>query len=342
MRTLPKLHLLIKLHIINGLVIHRLKLWQSFPKYWTKYLPEMKKISLFIVGFLVTLTSLAQELKCSVQVVHPKVQGTNTQIFQTLQNSIYEFMNNTKWTDNVFGNLERIESNILINVSEYDGNDVFVATIQVQSSRPVYNTSYNTVLLNYKEEVGEFRFRYIDQQSLEFNENTHLANLTSVLAFYAYIIIGLDYDSFSIEGGTKYFQKAQTIVNNAQSSSDIGWKAYESKKQNNRYFLIKDIMTKQSGSIRRVLYRYHRLGLDMMSQNTAGARSTIANDFKLLQRVYRERPNSLMLKIFFSAKSDEIINIFSEAQDVEKKQVYNIVKEIDLVNSTKYEKLIKK
>ncbi len=301
----------------------------------------MRKWIIFLGTFVWMLSAKSQELNCAVQVVHPKIQGTNTQIFQSLQNSIFEFMNNTKWTDHVYGNLERIECNLLINVAKYDGNDGFIATIQVQSRRPVYNTSYNSVLLNFKEEENEFIFKYIDQQTLEFNPSMHLSNLTSVLAFYAYLIIGADYDSFSNEGGTSYFMKAQSIVNNAQSSSNYGWKAYESKKQNNRFFIINDILSKQGSSIRRVYFRYHRLGLDLMSSNIVSGRTTINDSFRSLQTVFREKRNSLFLQMFFSAKADEIVNIFSEAPASEKTKAYNILKEIDLINSSKYEKMIK-
>jgi hypothetical protein len=248
-------------------------------------------------------------------------------------------MNNRQWTSHVYDYSERIECNILINLTDYNGMDGFVGTLQIQSRRPVYNTSYNTTLLNYMENEGDFQFQYIEQQPLEFQETTHLSNLTSVLAFYAYIIIGLDYDSYSMEGGTEYFQNAQTIVNNAQSSTDVGWKAYESRKQNNRYFLIENLLDDRYGALRRCSYRYHRLGLDVMSERPEIGRAEIAESFELLQKVHRFKPNSFLMNLFFSAKSDEIVNIFSESFPAEKQKVYNVLKVVDITNAQKYEKI---
>ncbi len=301
----------------------------------------MKLLNLIIILFL-GINTYSQELNCSVQVAHPKIQGTNVQVFRSLEGDIFEFMNNKKWTNHVFDINERIECSILITISNYNGSDKFIGTIQVQSRRPIHNTSYNSTLLNYKEENGEFRFQYIEQQAFEFKETEHLSNLTSVLAFYAYIIIGFDYDSFSKESGTTFFQKAQTIANNAQSSSDVGWKPYESRKQNNRFFLIESLMNKQYSPIRQCIYKYHRLGLDIMSDKTQLGRAEIAESFKLLLKAHRVKPNAILMNMFFSAKSDEIVNIFSESFALEQKKVYNILKEVDLPNSQKYEKIIKK
>jgi hypothetical protein len=300
----------------------------------------MRKLLLFFLMLSLIGFTYGQELRCSFQVNHQQIQTTNIQLFQSLQTDINEFMNNHKWTEHVYSDNERIECNFILNLTEYNGSDRYKGTLQVQSRRPVYNTNFNSILFNYKEEDNEFQFQYIEHQPLEFNPATHLSNLTSMLAFYSYLIIGLDYDSFSQEGGSEYFLKAQTIVNNAQNSIDIGWKAYESRKQNNRYFLIDNILNKSQGPIRRCLYRYHRLGLDVMSEKPEIGRAEIAESLKLLQKAFREKPNSLILQIFFNAKSDELVKIFSDGPRDERQKAVEILKEIDLTNATKYDKIL--
>ncbi len=300
----------------------------------------MKKLLFIVLLAVFSITKItAQELSCQVQVVHQQIQGTNDQVFQTLQNAIYEFMNNRKWTDHVFGIDERIECSIMINLTEQSGSDRFTGTLSVQSRRPIFNTAYNSVLLNYQEGTNDFQFRYIENEPLEFNENAHLSNLTSVLAFYAYIIIGLDYDTFSNMGGTPYFQKAQQIVSNAQSASEPGWKAYEGLE--NRYWMAENLLDDVYSPLRKCLYRYHRLGLDVMSEKTDVGRAEIAESIRMLQKVHRAKPTSFLLKLFFTAKSDEIIDIFSQSYDMEKTKVVNVLKEIDPANGSEYEKILK-
>lgn len=291
---------------------------------------------LFAVFFFANIS--AQELNCQIQVNHSQVQGTNMQVFQTLQASLYEFMNATKWTDHVYGNDERIDCNILINISELQGSSRFVATISVQSRRPVFNTTYYSTLLNYQEKKGEFVFEYEENSSLDFNLNSYHSNLSSTLAFYAYIIIGLDYDTFSSEGGTPYFLKAQQIVNSAQSSSVQGWKAFEGKK--NRYWLAEDLLNSAYQPYRRCLYRYHRLGLDIMAEKTQGGSAEIAESLRLLERVSRSEPNSFLLSLFMTAKTEEIISVFKDSSSPsEKNKVIAIMKGIDPANGNKYDKI---
>lgn len=302
----------------------------------------MKRFALLIPILLFVLQPVkAQELNCQVQVVHQQVQGTNQQLFQTMQKSIFEFMNNRRWTEHVYSNNERIDCSIMINITDYNGSDKFIGTIQVQARRPVYGTSYYTVLLNHKEKDNNFHFEYIQDQSLEFNDNRYISNLTSVLAFYAYVILGMDYDTFSMEGGTPYFQKAQQVINNAQSSSNSGpgWHAYESL--DNRYWMVENLLDDNFRPLRRAMYRYHRLGLDVMSERLDNGRSEIAESFRLLQQVHRSKPSSFLMTLFTTAKTDEIINIFSDSSVpmTEKNQVYNIMVEIDPANTQKYEEM---
>ena len=293
-------------------------------------------LSLFL---LMGYSSFSQELKCNIQVSAQKIQGTNRQVFNTLQSEMYEFMNNRKWTNHVFAPEERIECNILFNITERISTDEFKGTIQIQSRRPVYNTSYNTVMLNYLD--NDLHFQYVEYEPLEFNESEHLSNLTSILAFYAYIIIGLDYDSFSFEGGTPFFKKAETIVNNAKNAPEQGWKSYES--DDNRYWLIKNILNDQFSPIREFFYQYHRMGLDKMYDDQVESRSTISESLLLLREVYRDKPSLHMpyYDLVFDAKSDEFIKIFSEANPQEKTRVVNILNEIDPANSSKYQGIIK-
>ena len=294
----------------------------------------MKHLFLTLFIFL-SCCCFAQELNCSVQVLTPAIQG-DKHIFETLQKSIYEFMNNTRWTKDNFKNDERIECSILMNVSDRV-NDDFKATIQIQSRRPVYKSSYNAVLINYIDQ--EFQFRYIESQALEFSETTYLSNLTSVLAYYAYIVIALDYDTFSMNGGTPYYQKANAIVNNAQNDQSVkGWQSFES--QRNRYWMVYNMLDPVYAPIREYMYKYHRLGLDVMSQNKDQGKGVIAENMTLLQKAYRDRPASFSLQMFFSAKGDELVNIFSGGTPEEKTKVVNILNEIDPANSNKYQKIL--
>jgi hypothetical protein len=254
-----------------------------------------------------------------------------------MQKDLYEFVNNRKWTDNVFSNDERIECTILINLTEQLSSDEYKGTMQVQATRPVFNSNYNSVLLNYKD--NDVQFRYVEFQPMEFNENSSVSNLTSLLAYYVYLIIGLDYDSFSQEGGTPYFQKAEKIVTNSQNAQEKGWKSFEGQK--NRYWLVENILNSKYGPVRDFYYRYHRQGMDVMADKAADAKIEIAEDLKLLQKVYREKPSQFMnyLQVVFDAKADEFVNIFSESFPDEKIRVSNLLKEIDPANSQKYARI---
>jgi hypothetical protein len=298
----------------------------------------MNWLKLSVIVSMIAATASAQELNCRISVVSPQVQGTNKRVFESMQKDLYEFINNRKWTDNVFSVDERIECNILINISEQISSDEFKGSLQVQCNRPVFNTNYNSVLLNYKD--NDIHFRYVEFQPMEFNENSHLSNLTSIVAYYIYIILGLDYDTFSPQGGTLYFQKAEKIVQNAQSAVETGWKAFESQK--NRYWLVENILNSKYGPVRDFYYTYHREGMDILAEKQAEARSIIAESLKLLQKVYREKPSPFMnyLQIVFDAKSDEFVNIFSESFPDEKAQVVNLLKESDPANAAKYQRIM--
>lgn len=291
-------------------------------------------ITPLLLYFIIAFSSYAQELNCSVQVNSSQIQSSDKKIFETMQTAIREFMNNRKWTNDQFLNQERIECSLLITVSERS-SDEMKATIQVQGRRPVHKSSYYSTLLNFND--LDFTFRYLEYQPLDYNEQSHLSNLTSVLAFYAYIIIGLDYDSFSLNGGTPYFQKAQTIISNAQNAPDKGWKAFEGTR--NRYWLVENLLNPQFAPQREGWYKYHRLGLDMMADNVENGRKEVTESLDLEKKVYQEKPGSLLLQVFFNAKTDELINIYSQAFPDEKARVATLLSEIDPSNANKYQKI---
>jgi hypothetical protein len=294
---------------------------------------------LVCLGFYPCGILSGQELKCNIQIVSQQIQGTNKQVFQTMQTAIYEFMNNTVWTNHVYNIDERIECNMMFNITEQLSADEFKGTLQIQSRRPVFNTNYNTVMLNYMD--NNIHFRYVEFEPLEFDETKHLSNLTSLLAYYAYIIIGLDYDSFSLMGGSPYFRKAENIVNNAQNAREAGWKSFETTDHKNRYWLINDIVDNKYSPIREFMYRYHRHGLDVMDEKVVEGRTVIAESLEGLQKIYREKPDPFLhlLRIVLDAKADEFVNIFSQSFTEEKNRVLTILNEIDPSNSPKYQKI---
>jgi hypothetical protein len=304
----------------------------------------MKRLQLFskyyvlmILFVMVSASSWSQELNCNVQISAQRIQGSNRQVFETMQKDIYEFMNNTVWTNHVFSYAERIDCNILITLNDQISSDEFNGTIQVQLRRPVYNTSYNSTMLNFMD--NSFRFRYVEFQPLEFDPGTHRSNLVSVLAYYAYIIIGFDYDSFAPLGGTEFFQVAEKIVNNAQNAPEPGWKPYDSSRNRNRYWLVKNILDKEYEPVRQFIYDYDINGLDKLESRVAEARTSMVESLRLIQDVFRRKPDPFMyfVQVVLEAKADEFVNIFAEAFPEEKSRVVQILTEVDPANKAKYE-----
>lgn len=296
----------------------------------------MKRIVvLFLLFFVFTISGFSQELRCNITVSSQRIQGANQNLFRTMQSDLYEFMNNRKWTDHVYGYDEKIRCNILIRLDEQLSADEFRGSIQVQLKRPVFNSNYETTLLNIKD--NDFHCRYVEFQPLEFNETSNRDNLTNILAFYAYVILGFDYDSFSMEGGTPYFEKAQAIVNNSQNAREKGWKAFESER--NRYWLIENIMNRSYADYRKCMYNYHRNGLDLMSDKVEEGRANIANSLRDIQKVFRRRPSIYILQMFFDSKADELVNVFSKSFPDERTRVLAILNEVDPSNGSKYEKI---
>jgi hypothetical protein len=295
---------------------------------------------LFLTTLVIIPESLfSQELNCNVQISAQQIQGSNRQVFENMQRDVYEFMNNTVWTNHVFNYSERIECNYLINLTDQLSADEFTGTIQIQLKRPIYNTTYNSTILNFVD--NNFKFRYVEFQPLQFDPSTYSSNLVSVLAYYTYIILGFDYDSFSPEGGTEYFQMAEKIVSNAQNAPETGWKPYDGSRNRNRYWLVKNALDKGYEGVRQFTYEYYMNGLDMMESKTSEARTNIVESLKLIQEVYRKKPDPFMyiVQIVIDAKSDELVNIFSESFPEEKSRIVEILNEIDPANKTKYGKI---
>lgn len=300
----------------------------------------MRKAGLFLLGLLFTFNTFGQELRCNVQVLSQNVQGSNKQVFQTLQNAIYEFMNNRVWTNHVYTVEERIECNMMINITEQLSADEFKGTLTIQASRPVYNTNYSTTILNYID--NDIHFKYVEFSPLEFDVNSHISNLTSILGFYAYYVLGLDYDTFSLQGGTPYFTNAERVVINAQNTPESGWKPLDDLAHKNRYWLVKDMIEPDYAPLREFNYRYHRLGLDLMDSKVAEGRAEITNSLELIQGVYRKRPDPYMylLRIVLDAKVDEFISVYSESFPEERTRAHAILVEVDKTNTNKYKAIL--
>lgn len=261
-------------------------------------------------------------------------------MFEEMQRTLYEFINNTVWTPHTFATDERIECTMILTLTEQIGSDEYKGQLTVQSRRPVYGTTYNTPILNFLDE--NLQFKYIEGQKLEFSESSHISNLTSILAFYAYMVLGYDYDTFSPLGGSPFFAKAEQIVQNAQNAPEKGWKAYEGKRRN-RYWLVDNMVNDKYRGLRRASYSYHRRGLDAMVDKIADGRAQVLDAVLALQELYRQRPDPdmLALQLFLEVKRDELINIFSGGQTTEKTKAANALMEIDAANSSRYQQITK-
>jgi hypothetical protein len=297
----------------------------------------MKHILLILSFLLFAGFADAQELNCNIQLNSEQIQGTNKSVFNTLKKSITEFVNNRKWTEMTYANSERIDCSMTIIVKKVDG-DAFTAEIQVQSRRPIYNANYNSTLFNFKD--NDFTFNYKEFDQLEINANTVTSNLTAVLAYYSYIIIGYDLDSYSRLGGTAAFQAAEGIVNSAQGADlGTGWKAFDSSR--NRYALINNLLDEAFKKYREYFYEYHRLGLDEMTYNATNGRAKIAEGLPILREANRARPSAIVISSFLDAKNDELINIFSKGSTQEKTDAVEILCDVNPTYTTKYQQILK-
>ncbi|MDO5570265.1 MAG: DUF4835 family protein [Bacteroidales bacterium] len=282
--------------------------------------------SLIIVVFILfsRITILGQELNAKVSVNSENIEGTYTQIFSSMQRDVTEFLNSQKWTANNFLNNEKIECSFLISIKSVPSSDKYSCELTVQARRPVYNSSYMTSIFNFIDKNVEFE--YLENKPLIYNETSIDDNLVAVLAFYSYMIIGYDYESFSLKGGEPYFRLAESVVNKSQNLNEKGWKPYESPR--NRFAIVNAVLDKAVSSFENLWYDYHRSGLDNMSQNPEKGRNRISSALETLKDIKSASPQSVLLDNFIDSKIDEIVNIYSKADSKEKETVYTLLQDI--------------
>ena len=303
----------------------------------------MRYIFLAFSFWLLAFSSAhAQEIRANVTVVAGQVTGVDKKVFTTLQNAIKEFLNNRRWTNDSYTVGERIECNFMLNVQQDLGSNAYKAALTIQATRPVFNSGYVTSLLNTQD--NNVAFRYVEFQPLEFSDNRVVANdpmvsnLTATLAYYVYIILGLDYDSFSPRGGDDFFKKALNIVSNAPDGKDIaGWKAFEGNR--NRYWLQDNLLNAKFSRFHDVMYQYHRQGLDVMYDDMNKGRAAVMNSLNMLYAIQQDIPNSMLLQTFFTAKSDELLKIFSKAPPQDKSRAAQMLAQMDITNANKYQQM---
>ncbi|MCU4188239.1 DUF4835 family protein [Flavobacterium sp. HXWNR29] len=294
----------------------------------------MRNLFLLLV-FLFTNVALSQELRATVAVNYEQVNNGNPQLFKNLEKQITEFLNNTKWTENEVKDVEKIECNFFINVTSYGSNN-FEATLQVQASRPVFNSTLSSPILNVNDK--NFNFRFIEFENMIYDANNFSSNLVSVLAFYSNLIIGIDMDSFSKLGGTEYLGIAANIVNVAQSSGFKGWSQSESG-NNNRNFLISDMLSNTFEPFRTAMYLYHREGVDKMAENILQGKEGVSKAIQVLEEIQKTRTNSLITRTFFDIKADEIVSIFSGGPKMDVSKLVETLNRISPLNSQKWNKI---
>lgn len=272
----------------------------------------MRNIVTLFVSLLAVNAMVAQELNCTVTVNSDQVGQTNQQIFKTLERSLNDFVNKTKWTNRVFNENERINGQIFITVTSYEA-DRFVANIQIQSNRPVYSTSYESPVFNYKDNA--FNFQYQEFEPLVYNPNSFDSNLVGVISYYVYIIIGLDADTFSLQSGDEHYKQAQNIVTQAQGSNIAGWQ--QETGERTRFELVDNLLSNSFREYRIAMYNYHRKGLDIMADNNSTGKQVIAGSLRLFETMAKRRPNAFLTQTFFETKSEEIRNIFSDGPKID-------------------------
>jgi hypothetical protein len=290
---------------------------------------------LYILIFVFIAQVKAQELNCLVIVNADQIQNTNSQIYTTLQNEITEYINNTKWTNNSYKPHEKISCAITLNILEQPSSNEFRGNIQIQASRPVFNSTYQTPIFNYKDD--NLSFTYNEFQPLIYNTNSFESNLVSMLTFYAYTILGIDADTFSFKGGEQFHQLAENVVNLAQQGGFSGWNRIDGS--NTRYQLNENILSPVYEDYRKVLYEYHIKGLDLMSDNKKEAKNNVANAIMTLQNIYNRRANAYLLRVFMDTKSDEIVDVFSDGPRINSTNLKEILLKIYPTFSTKWEKI---
>jgi hypothetical protein len=299
-----------------------------------------RKIYLLILLIATAFHVSAQEFQAKVTVLAQQISTTvNKNVFVTLQNQLTNMINNRKWTKDVFQTQEKIQCNFLLNIQSIADDNVYKASLTIQAARPVYNATYQSPLVNFQD--IDFTFKYIEYQPVEFNESRIggtdplAGNLTAVFAYYVYIVLGLDYDSFEAKAGEQYFQKAQNIVTNAPESRDItGWKAFDGNR--NRYWLTNNLTTSRYNQIHDILYSYFRSGLDNLYQDQVAARNSMLQTLGNLMDFIQQNPNTMIVQFFLQNRSDELIGIFKKADPLTKSKAVELLSKIDVSNTTKY------
>ena len=301
-----------------------------------KLLHTFLKIFTLIIIFLPKLV-LAQDLDCDVIINADQIQTTDRRVFQDMETAIENFMNGRDWTPDEFKVEERIKCSLSINLVDMPTIGVFKATVQIRSSRPIFNTNYESIVFNFADrDFGPFE--YVESMPLVFNQNSYTSNLTSMLAYYAFVILGLDYDSFGELAGSPYYQTAQNIVTAAAQSGYPGWSGLESTR--NRFSLIDDITNQQMQGLRTGIYKYHRLGLDLFEKEPETSRTEILKVLESIKVIKSRYPGSIFVISFFDAKTDELVNIFDEASMQEKRKAYNLLVELNPNKEELYSKII--
>jgi hypothetical protein len=297
---------------------------------------------LHVLIFSISLSSFGlqkafgQELNCNVIVNADQIQTSERGVFKDMETAFSQFMSTRKWTSDIFGPEERINCNIIITIDKMPSIGTFSATVQIQAARPIYSTNYESIIFNFADR--DWQFEYVESQPLEFNENVFQNNLTSMLGYYAYVIIGIDYDSFGESGGTDHFQKAQNIVNNAQQSNRAGWDSFGSTR--NRYWLVENLNNQQMIDVRKGMYQYHRLGLDKYDTDKESSRTVILESLKEMQKVKDRYPNSILIISFMDAKTDELINIFSEGNLQVRREAFDVLSKLDPTQTDKFKTIV--
>ena len=305
----------------------------------------LKRLLSVVCLICLCIAGRAQEFNCKVTVMHDKITGVDLQVFNDMQKALNEFMNSHKWTTDEFSPTEKIDCSILINlISNKVGGDpeAYTASFSIQATRPVYNASYTSTMVNYVDK--DIVFRFSQYNSLRFDDNQvsgtdpMASNLTAIMAYYAYLVLGLDYDSFSPSGGTNFLKKAQNVVNNAPDGKGIsGWKSVENTR--NRYWIADQLLNTRFQDVRNYWYQMHREGLDSMYAKPNESRTRILVNLKKLYQVNRENPNSIVLQFFFNAKSDELLHLLGQAPKQEKGQYITLLTAMDVPNAAKYNAL---
>ncbi|MBC8756171.1 DUF4835 family protein [Kordia sp. YSTF-M3] len=294
----------------------------------------MRNLVLSILFLSVVSFATAQELNCQITIDAQQVNQTNQQIFKTLERSLNDFVNKTQWTNKKYAPSERINASMVINVSQYN-SDEFVATIQVQSSRPIYNSSFESPTFNFNDR--QFRFIYQEFQPIVYNPNAFTSNLVAVVAYYVYVILGIDADTFSLRGGSDYYAQAQQIVNLSQPTAFVGWK--EADGNRTRWRLLDNMLNNTYKEYRTVMYNYHRVGMDMMADDPRAAKSTIAKSLELFKALNNRRPNAFLLQTFFDAKAEEIERIYSGGPKINITQLVETLNRVAPFHASKWEKI---